>query len=213
MSNQLLIYLADDHNIVAKGISTIIERIENVEAVKIFQHGEALYDACQVKLPDVVFIDINMPVWDGRKTLVELKKSFPQLRCYILSMNNEKEIIDDCINKGAAGYLNKDCSEDELKEAVQLTSNDFYFSKEVLKAISGYTNASNKLFKLLEPLTEREQEILKLLCEGLSPKEIGEQLFLSPRTVETHKKHIMFKFDVTTIGKLISVTLKNNLIK
>lgn len=213
MSNSKLIYLADDHNIVAKGLASIMQKIVGVSSIQIFQNGKELFDACQEILPSLVFIDINMPVWDGRKTLVELKKSFPELRCYILSMNNEKEIIDDCIEKGASGYLNKDYSEDELTEAIFSTSQNFYFSKEVLKIISGYGVVIKKTIALHEPLTEREHEVLKLLCEGLNPKEISEKLFLSPRTVETHKKHIMFKFDVTTIGKLISVALKNNLVR
>ena len=153
-----------------------------------------------------------MPIWDGRKTLVALKERLPDLRCMMLSMNNEKEIIDDCIEKGASGYLNKDCTEDELHEAV--TSKGIYFSKDVLINLAGYQkNSKPKGFQLQEPLTARELEILALFCEGMTPKEIADKIFLSPRTVETHKKNIMEKFDVSTVGKLISVALKNNLVK
>lgn len=209
----LIIYLADDHNIVAKGLAAIIAQLPNVGTLKVFHHGKELFDACHNLLPDVAFLDIDMPIWDGRKTLVSLKEKFPDLRCLMLSMNNEKAIIDDCIEKGASGYLNKDCTELELQEAI-FTSDDIYFSKEVLKNISGYHRKETaKGYQLLEPLTERELEILALLCEGLSPKEIADKIFLSPRTVETHKKNIMEKVDVNSIGKLISVALKNNLIK
>lgn len=209
----LTIYLADDHNIVAKGIATILQKMEEVSNVIIFSNGKELYEACEKKLPHIVFLDIDMPIWDGRKTLVELKKDFPQLRCMMLSMNNEKEIIDDCIQKGASGYLNKDCTEAELHEAIT-TNEDVYFSLDVLKKLTGYQKSSNtNKINLQEPLTERELEILTLFCEGLSPKEIGEKIYLSPRTVETHKKNIMHKMDVNSIGKLISVALKNKLVK
>ncbi len=213
MINIQTIFIADDHNIVAKGIASIFQKIDSKLKVEIFSNGKELYDACEKQLPHIVFLDIDMPVWDGRKTLVELKKTFPQLRCMMLSMNNEKEIIDDCINNGANGYLNKDCTETELYEAIT-TKEEIYFSLDVLKKLSGYqkTNNIHKL-NLQEPLTDRELEILALFCEGLSPKEIGEKIYLSPRTVETHKKNIMHKMDVNSIGKLISVALKNKLVK
>jgi DNA-binding NarL/FixJ family response regulator len=142
-----------------------------------------------------------------------LKEKFPALRCLMLSMNNEKSIVDDCLEKGASGYLNKDCTEVELQEAI-FTKEPIYFSKEVLKTISGYHKSNaTKGYQLIEPLTDRELEVLALFCEGLSPKEIADKIYLSPRTVETHKKNIMQKLDVNSIGKLISVALKNKLIK
>lgn len=213
MQKNLTVYLADDHNIVAKGIASIILTINGIEEVRLFSNGKELFDACTQHLPDIVFLDIDMPVWDGRKTLVALKEKFPLLHCIILSMNNEKAIIDDCIEKGAGGYLNKDCTEVELQEAI-FSKESVYFSKEVLRNLSGYHRKEKPVgFSLEEPLTERELQILTLLCEGLNPKEIAEKIFLSPRTVETHKKNIMQKMDVNSIGKLISVALKNNLIK
>lgn len=213
MNTSYTVFLADDHNIVAQGIAAIIKQIPEVKELKIFSNGKELFDACSAQLPTLVFLDLEMPVWDGRTTLVALKEKFPALRCLILSMLNEKSIIEDCLEKGAGGYLNKDCSVIELQEAI-FSTEDLYFSKEVLKCLSGFGNkiAVNK-YQPTEPLTERELEILALLCEGLSPKEIADKIYLSPRTVETHKKNIMQKMEVNSIGKLISVALKNNLIK
>lgn len=213
MESKLIVYLADDHLIVAKGITEIIKKIGGIEDVKIFANGHDVFNACVAQLPDIVFLDIDMPIWDGRKALVAIKEKFPDLRCIILSMNNEKAIIEDCIKIGANGYLNKDFTEVELQEAI-FSKEPVYFSKEVLKHLSGYSGKKEvEAFTMVEPLTERELEILALLCEGLSPKEIADKIYLSPRTVETHKKNIMFKMDVNSIGKLISVALKNKLIK
>jgi DNA-binding NarL/FixJ family response regulator len=206
------VYIADDHNIVAKGIGEIISKIPEVEEVKIFQNGKELFDSCCEKLPAIVFLDMGMPVWDGKTTLIELKKKFPDLRCMILSMYNEKEIINDCIRKGASGYLNKDCSEEELRQAV-LLKDGVYFSKEVLKTLSGFGDeAKNEVFSLKEQLSEREMEVLTLLCEGMTPKEIADKIFLSHRTVETHKTSVMNKLGVNSVGKLISIALKNKIV-
>ncbi len=206
------VYIADDHNLVVKGIANIMLPMPEIASLEIYHDGKQLFDACTSVLPDLVFLDLSMPVWDGRKTLVELKAKYPYLRCIMLSMNNETEVIDDCIAKGASGYLHKDCTEVELREAIN-TTDEIYFSKDVLKALCGYSVASAKQnFQLTEPLTDREREILKFLCEGLTPREIADKVYLSHRTIETHKKNIMDKFQVNSVGKLISVTLKNNLI-
>lgn len=210
MNNRLLVYIADDHALVANGIAELINNMPNVKKVDIFNDGEPLFKACFEEIPDIVFLDLEMLEWDGRKTLVELKKRFPSLKCIILSMLNEKAIIEDCIKKGASGYLNKDCSNAELAESI--SSSEIYFSKEVLKTLSGYSKQKvNTTFHLNEPLTERELEVLTLLCDGFSPKEIAEKLFVSNRTIDTHKTNIMQKFEVNSVGKLISVAIKNKI--
>jgi DNA-binding NarL/FixJ family response regulator len=154
-----------------------------------------------------------MPVWDGKTTLIELKKFKAEIPVLMLSMLNEKAIIQDCITNGAIGFLNKDCSLSEFKEAIQSAiDKEVYYSREALKALSGVSNSTpTNLLQSFE-FSEREIEILKLLCDGLSPKEIAEQLFVSPRTVEKHKDNIMRKMEVNSVAKLISTALKNKLI-
>lgn len=208
----LHLYLADDHQVVAQGIASLLRQIPSVAAVQVFKDGYDLYQTCLFQTPDIVFLDMEMPKWDGLETLKNLKTKFPELRCYMLSMLNEKAVIDNCMANGAAGYLSKDCTMEELAEAVN-SEGELYFSKEVLKVLSGYSNKKKEaLFQLSEPLTERELEILKWLCDGFSPKEIAEKIFLSPRTVETHKAKMMEKFEVNSVGKLISVAIKNKIV-
>ncbi|WP_226389674.1 response regulator [Penaeicola halotolerans] len=204
------IYIADDHSLVAQGIASLLKKVEKVSSVHTFKNGKLLYDAALIDTPDVVFLDIEMPVWDGRTTLSALKSKFPFLPCLMLSMMNDKYLIKDCISRGAVGYLNKDCKLEELTEALERENEEIFYSKEVLKVLSGVNEPVNENISH-EPLSDREKEVLKLLCEGLSAREIGEKLYISTRTVETHKMNTMQKLHVNSVGKLISYAFKNNL--
>ena len=207
------IYLADDHELVAAGIASIICNCLPNAKVTTYKNGQLLYQAAEKEVPDLVFLDYEMPIWDGKTTLIELKKKLPELPVLMLSMLNEKAIIQSCISQGAIGFLNKDCSLDEFKMAIESAlSGVVFYSREVLKSLSGTASNSVNIDAHIEELTERELDVLRLLCEGMSPKEIGEKLFLSPRTVEKHKDNIMQKMEVSSVAKLISVALKNKLI-
>jgi DNA-binding NarL/FixJ family response regulator len=213
LENVKLIYLADDHELVAQGISTLLRKIEGVEIVNIFKNGKELFNACCVQKPDLIFLDYEMPVWDGKITLENLKKDFPKLPIFMLSMLNEKSVIQACITAGAIGFLNKDCSFEELNEAfLSLQTDSVYYSSEVQNSLKGKSNKNTANLNLKEEISEREMEVLKLLCDGLSPKEIADKIFLSPRTVETHKNNIMQKFEVNSVAKLISIAIKNRIV-
>lgn len=207
--NGLLVYIADDHRIVAEGIKSLIENTGLTKEVRYFKNGQELFNECKIEIPDNVFLDLEMPIWDGRKTLEEINQNFPGVRCMILSMNNEKYIIEDCVQKGAKGFLDKNCTIEEITKA--LTSNDdLYFSVDILKILSSPTKIERTIEA--EPLSDREKEILKYLADGMSPKEIADKICLSVRTVETHKNNIMQKYQVNSVGKLISLALKNKLV-
>lgn len=213
MNKALHIYLADDHELVVNGIAALIQAAFPEAHIKTFLSGKQLFKAALAEKPNLVFLDFEMPEWNGLQTLQELGKAFPSLPCLMLSMVNDKSVITDCLNHGAKAYLNKDCSLDELKEAMLAAQNNsVYLSVEAQKVLKGQSTKTTSTFELNEPLSDREKEILTLICDGLSPKEIAEQLFLSPRTVETHKNNIMQKVGVFTVGKLISVALKQKLV-
>lgn len=209
----LVVYIADDHSLVANGLAAILETFNDVHIVKTFGNGEELFKACLSQKPDVVFLDIEMPRWDGFKTLAEMQLAFPSIPCIMLSMLNEKKIIERCIQLGALGYINKDCSTDELKAALEASqTKSYYFSAAVSNMLNSKGKVSVNEQDLSLMISEREMEVLRYLCDGLSPKEIAEKLFLSRRTVETHKNNIMQKFGVSTIGKLISVSIRSNIV-
>lgn len=213
MEIKYTIFLADDHELVAKGVSSLLQEISSVKKVRTFKNGKELFQACLNEKPDFIFLDYEMPVWDGKETLIQLKEILPNVPVLMLSMLNEKAIIQDCISNGASAFLNKDSSIDELKAALSSVLNqEIYYSREVLKALSGISKKTSTTFTLKEEISERELEILKLLCDGFSPKEIAEKLFLSPRTIETHKNNIMQKFEVNSVAKLISISIKNKIV-
>jgi len=208
------IYLADDHEIVAKAIAGLLTSLAFVGHVKTFSNGKDLYNACLSAAPDLVILDLEMPGWNGLATLEKLK-ALTAVPVMLLTMNDEKPIIEEAFKKGAQGYLHKNCTTDELESAVNtVMQGNLFLSEEIKKIMVGIRpGAPANTAMLSEPITDKEFEVLQLICEGLSSKEIGEKLFLSPRTVETRKQAIMEKFNVHTTGKLIATAIKNKIVK
>ncbi|CAG5076490.1 response regulator transcription factor [Parvicella tangerina] len=215
MDKKLVVFIADDHELVRQGVSGILESSKHIETVRSFSDGRDLYKAILNEKPDCIFLDIEMPNWDGLKTLREIKTNFPEIPCIMLSMLEERSVIEECVVIGASGYLHKDSSKEELEEAIiKSLEGKVFFSEEANKILTGQRNrVSSSGIELTEPLTHRELEILEKICDGLTSKEIGEQLFVSHRTVEAHKKNLMQKFNVNTTGKLIALALKNRIVK
>jgi DNA-binding NarL/FixJ family response regulator len=146
---------------------------------------------------------------------LEKLKELSSLPVILLTMNDEKAIIEETFKKGAQGYLHKNCTTAELKNAIEsVLQGGLFMSEEIKKIVVGLKQPTTTgSLVLSEPLTDKEFEVLQLICEGLSSKEIGEKLFLSPRTVETRKQSLMDKFDVRTTGKLIAYAIKNKIVK
>lgn len=211
--HQIEVYLADDHEIVAKAIAGLLMSIPNIKQVSTFLNGKDLYDACLVKMPDVIILDMEMPEWNGITTLKKLKE-IHAAPVIMLTMNDEKRVIEETMREGAKGYLHKNCTPEELQNALEtvLAGNQF-LSAETKKIMVGLKKSGAGYPELTEPLTEKEHEVLKLVCEGLTSKEIGEKLFLSSRTVETRKNNLMQKFNVQTTGRLIAIALKHKIVR
>jgi DNA-binding NarL/FixJ family response regulator len=130
-------------------------------------------------------------------------------------MNDERKLIEESIKEGAKGYLHKNCNLSELKTAIEMVMDgNIYLSEDTKKIMVGLKQSSTQTaHTLTEPLTDRELEVLRLVCDGLTSKEIGEKLFLSSRTVETRKTNLMQKFNVQTTGKLIAMALKHKIVQ
>jgi two-component system response regulator DegU len=212
-NSSLEIYLADDHEIVAKAMANLLTSLPNVTAVKTFCNGWELYNACLYKMPGLIILDMEMPEWNGRETLKKLVEitSTPVI---MLTMNDERKVIEEAIKEGAKGYLHKNCKLNELQNAIDVVmEGNIYLSEDTKKIMVGLKQSSTAPTNTFtEALNDKELEVLKLVCDGLTSKEIGEKLFLSPRTVETRKTNLMQKFNVQTTGKLIALAIKNKIV-
>ncbi|MFM2360593.1 MAG: hypothetical protein RLY16_2586 [Bacteroidota bacterium] len=205
-----LIYIADDHIMVAQGISSLLQQLGYTN-IRIFTNGQEVLKACNTKLPAWIFLDIYMPEGDGLSTLQQLRNRGLAMPILMLSMTADKKYVDTSMEHGANAYLHKSCDAMEIARAMQAIENNNKYISDAVNYINTATIKVNinSEYYLKEALTKREVEILSKYCEGLTTEEIAKQLFLSTATVDTHKKKIMQKFGVSTLSKLVAVSIKN----
>lgn len=211
LPNSISILIIDDHQLVLDGIVSMLSDSPEIVVEQTFTHPQKALDYIENHNVDLVITDLDMPSMSGSDVLMFLKAKFPKLPVAILSMHNEKSVIQHLIDLGADGYLIKTLGKEEFVSGIKLmVSGKKYFSSGVTESLiqqtEDYTN------KFVEGLTSREIEILKLIAEGLSSKEIGENLFISHRTVETHRNNLQKKLNVKNVVGLVKVAYDAKLI-
>jgi len=207
--SKINVLLTDDHQIIIDGLKSLLKNSDEIIVAAEANNGREALRILGLLSIDVLLMDIDMPVMNGIEALKEIRKQFRDVKVIILSMHNEAGMIKSLIDLGANGYLLKSCSQDELLGAIRkVASGQSYFSTDVTLALLKPANPEQKN----EMLTERETEILKLIAAGFSNKEIGDQLFISHRTVDTHRTNLMKKLDVSNIAGLISYAIKNGIV-
>ena len=204
------IVLADDHVMFRQGISRIIQETEGLEVVGEANDGLELLELLKKHEPDMVLLDISMPHIRGIEATREIRSLYPDIKVLILTMHKRKEYLYDAIAAGAQGYLLKEDSDVELFSAVKtIRKGGFYVSRllagEMAEDIS-HMYKGNTDFPS-ETLTTREREIVKLIAEGKSSREIGEVLFISIRTVEKHRANITRKLNLTTTAEIVKYAI------
>jgi Response regulator containing a CheY-like receiver domain and an HTH DNA-binding domain len=210
--NRINVLLTDDHQIIIDGLKSLLKNQDDINVIAEANNGREAIRLLGLLSVDVVLMDIDMPVLNGIDALKEIKKQFGKVKVIILSMHNEAGMIKSLIDIGANGYLLKSCSQDELIDAIQkVAAGQSYFSADVTLALIKPSNGSNPEQKN-ELLTDRETEILKHIAGGFSNKEIGDQLFISHRTVDTHRTNLMKKLQVNNIAGLISYAIRNGIV-
>ncbi len=212
MDQKIKILLADDHQLVRKGFRALLEELDYVEVVGEAANGQEVIGLLRrgVKA-DVALLDYEMPVLNGLETLDQIKRDFFGVKVILLTMLNQRELIQGAVEKGVNGFLFKNASLDELSEAIRRVSKgENYFSSEVTLTL--LKTAQNPDHTLLRQLTEREIEVLRLVAQGFSSTEIGAQLFISPRTVDTHRNNLIQKLGVNGIAGLVQFAIKNKLV-
>jgi len=212
---KITLLIADDHTILRQGLRRIFEAEPDMSVVGEAATGtDAVKRARQLK-PDVVIMDISMPEQDGIESLRQIVKTLSS-RVLILTVHTEHHVISEAVSAGAAGYLTKDSLDHELVSAVRtVVHGGTVFSPNISKRLaeSSQTLQAGNGYRSLESLTSREREVFLLLAEGKSPSEVATSLFVSPKTVHTHRQHIMEKLALKTTTELIRFALRQGVIK
>ena len=207
--SDIRLLLVDDHHIVLDGIKALLDEVEVFDCVATADNGQKALDMLNVFDVDVVLMDIDMPVMNGMEATKRIKKEYPKVRVISLTQHSERGMVQKLLDCGSDGYLLKNIAQDELTTAIRREYNgENVFSSEVTMRLAGKAVEKNASGIDVE-LTEREIEILSLISEGLSSKQVGEKLFISPRTVDTHRTNLMNKLDIHNIAGLIRFALKN----
>jgi DNA-binding NarL/FixJ family response regulator len=207
-SRPIHLVVADDHRLVRAGICALLKTLPEVDVVAEVGNGAELLELLATILPDVVITDISMPGIDGLEALREIRARHPQVRVIVLSMHESPDMIKRAIAAGAAAYLRKDAMQSELLAALQsVTITGSYISAGVAKALMAPGNDCEEL------LTERQTEIVKLLAQGHTSREIGLALGLSPKTVESHRARIMDRLGVRDVAAVTMYAVRKGLVQ
>lgn len=216
--NKVRVIVADDHDIVRFGICSVLKSAPDIEVVGEASDGQDLIDLYMDLYPDVAIVDISMPNKDGIDTTIDLLKKDPNAKVLILTMHMDEEYLNRAIKAGALGYLLKNCDKEELLNGIRdISQGKKIFSSAVSKMIteSYITKLQEDEHKKEEEsksrihLTNREKEILNLISNGMTSQEIAKTLFISPRTVETHRANLLQKLDIKNTAGLVRFAIEN----
>ncbi|MEI6697230.1 MAG: response regulator transcription factor [Bacteroidota bacterium] len=213
------IMLIDDHQIVRDGIKVLLESLENVKVIGEASNVAELLEKLKYAQPDIIVTDISMPDISGIELtkIINGDKKYQGIKILILSMYTNEDFVFNAIKAGARGYLPKNTTRKELFEAVNTIYNgNEYFSESIsniilksyIKKVKSVENGEKK-----ETLSIRETEIVRLFAQGFGNQKIADKLFISIRTVESHKNHIMHKLALKTTVDLIKFAIKNNIVE
>jgi len=203
------IILVEDQKLFAFGLKEVLNKFEGVEVINVIDDGDLLASELENQQVDVLFLDLNLPNKNGLAVLSEIRTQHPDIFIIILTMYQEKILIEKAEKLGANAYLTKDVSVEELKETVFLDINSpFYISKNIRNLVQNTNNQRNKTTLI----TDREKEVLKYLIKNQDPKKIANNLNISTKAVETHIKNIKRKLNISTEAELIDYVLNNKII-
>ena len=210
--------LVDDHKIILDGISSILSDEENINIIGVCNNALELINMLYKKKADIILADINMPGMTGIEMTEKIRKTFPEVKVIALSMHNEPSLISKMIKAGAKGYVLKSSDGEELIKAINdVATGETFLSSDVKDIISkSVFHADDHLGRLSKDivrLTPRESEVLSLIAKEHTNVEIANKLFISERTVETHRKNIFTKTKTKSLVGLIKYAMENKLIK
>ncbi|HJP95569.1 MAG TPA: response regulator transcription factor [Pyrinomonadaceae bacterium] len=208
------VLIADDHALVRAGIRALVEKIEGVDVVAEAGKGKEAIDLIRQLKPNLVLLDITMPDGNGFEVLNFVKKEFPNIHVIVLTVHEAGEYAIRALREGAAGFLPKSAASTELEQAIQtVIRGEVYISPETSrKTLLEYGKGTTKR-ELLATLSPRQREVLRLIAEGLTTKQIAQQLEISAKTVETHRAQLMERLDIHDVAGLVRYAIVVGLIQ
>ena len=215
LKDKIKVFILDDHQMLIDGLTALLSNESMYELTGTSQSGEQALQLIADSVPDIILSDINMPGMDGIEFTREVKKKHPSVKVIALSMFNGQPAISDMMEAGASGYILKNTGKEELLTALQkVAAGGMFFSDEVAAEIMKSMNERNQKKEPVAEIhfTKREKEIIQLISKEFSNSQIADQLFISERTVETHRKNIFQKVNTKTVVGLIKFAIENKLI-
>lgn len=216
--NAITILLADDHAIVRQGLAKVLENVANLKVVGEAKDGrEAVNKACQLK-PNIVLMDISMPILNGIEATRQIKKMCPQTKVIILSMHSHDRYIGELLKNGASGYLVKDSTGSDIISAIDAAMKGNVFlspsiSRLVVENFVSSKKKQSSREELYANLSNREREVFQMIAEGRSTKDIADILFVSISTIKTHRAHIMEKLRIDNISQLVQFAIELGIVE
>lgn len=217
MEQKIRIGIVDDQHLFRKGVISLCNSFKNVDVVLEASNGSELYELFNINkdLPEVLLLDLNMPEIDGIEVTKHLKKTHPAVKIIILTIYNEDRFILHLLECGANAYLLKDCEPEDLEKAIHAVFNDgYFFSDFILKLLHKNSGKPKRTISSSHPfidISDREKDVLLLICEEYTTPEIAEKLFISPRTAEGHRNNLLIKTGCKNTAGLVIFAIKNQL--
>jgi len=204
------VMLVDDHTMVRRGLATFLKVFDDLQLVGEAESGEAAIQRCGEVLPDVILMDMVLPLMDGATATRIIRQKFPQAQVIVLTSFKEGELIKNALEAGAIGYLLKDVSADELVRAIRAA----YVGRATLSPEAAQTlvESANQQPTPGLDLTEREREVLSLMIEGLNNTQIAGRLTVSPSTIKSHVSNVLSKLGVASRTEAVTLALRNHIV-
>ena len=215
--DKIRVLLADDHTLIRSGIATLLQSNKDFLVVGEAEDGEEAVRKTGELKPTVVVMDLSMPILSGIEATKQIKRKYPEVNVLVLTMHENEEYVYQILKSGAAGYVLKSAGKDELISAIRAAAKgEKFFSPRISQLMAeGYVRRVEQVATETEsgdvPLPRREREVLSLVVDGLTNQQIADQLFISPRTVDTHRTNIMQKLDIHDLANLVRYAIEHGL--
>jgi DNA-binding NarL/FixJ family response regulator len=210
----LKVLITDDHQMLIDGIKSLLRKEKNIQIVAEANSGKDALDILRKRNDiNLLITDINMPEMSGTELVKIVKKDFPEIKVLVLTMYNDPAIVNEILMVEAEGFILKNTGKQELINAIyKIADNGTYYSNEVMSVMMKDIKRQTSINEKTKTLSPREVEIIKLIVQELTTNQIAEKLFISPRTVDTHRKNILQKINTKTLVGLIKFAFENKLV-